>query len=191
MFEVTFANWVIICRFLYENVDEKYALFFVGYKLVMGIAVLRIMYAVFMHVTFECAASDEETILARKKREESKYAAQIRKVLKQFDSSGDGQLSRDEFLEIIQDVRVRTLLSALGIDIHDAHLVFDLTDDGDGTIGANEMVKGFRRLKGWARSLDLLALTNLTKEVIHKLDLALGESHMHSAASHLMAQKTA
>merc|ERR1719261_1366533 len=102
----------------------------------MGIAVLRIMYAVFMHVTFACANSDEETIIARKKREEAKHAARIEKVIKQFDDSGDGRLSKSEFVEIVRDSRVKTLLGALGVDLHDALLVFELTDDGDGEIDA-------------------------------------------------------
>jgi len=55
MFEVTFANWVPICRFLHKNVDERYALFFMGWKLGRGIAVLHIIYGVFLHVTVRCA----------------------------------------------------------------------------------------------------------------------------------------
>jgi len=173
MFEVTFSNFVPICRFLYDHVDEKFALFFMAYKLVMGIAVLRIIYGVFLHVTFACATSDEDTVIAKKNRDNKRFARRMNALFEQFDSSGDGSLSKEEFLQIVEDPRVKTLLSALELDIEDAELVFDLTDTGDGQIGAEEMVYGFSRLKGAARSVDILALTKLTKEALSKLDMVL------------------
>merc|ERR1719231_1473328 len=73
MFEATFANWVPICRFLYSKVSQKFALFYMAYKLVVGIAVLRIIYGVFLHVTFACATADDETVVNQKKREIKQY----------------------------------------------------------------------------------------------------------------------
>jgi len=196
MFEVTFASWVPIARFLYNHVDERFALFFMGYKLVMGIAVLRIIYGVFLHVTFACATNDEEVVIAKKNRENAQYAERMHEIFQQFDSSGDGYLTKDEFLQIVVDPRVKTLLSALELEINDAELVFDLTDDGDGKVGAEEMVYSFSRLKGAARSVDVLALTTLTKEAIKKIDTVLTLEgaieadmigHKHKASSSILS----
>ena len=55
-------------------------------------------------------------------------------------------------------LRVRSLLSAMEIEIHDAELVFDLTDDGDDKMSPNEMIFGFSRLQGFARSGDVGAI---------------------------------
>jgi voltage-gated sodium channel len=170
MFEVSFASWVPICRFLYEHVDPKYAIFFMGYQLLMGIAVLRIIYGVFLHVTFACASSDDETVILKKKRENKKYAEKMHALFQKFDASGDGYLTREEFRLIGNDPRIKTWLSAMELELHDAELVFDLADDGDGQLSAKEMVYGFSRLKGTARSIDIWALMSLTKKAMNKLD---------------------
>merc|ERR1719272_114207 len=170
MFEVTFSSWVPICRFLYTNVNEKFAIFFIAYQLVMGIAVLRIIYGVFLHVTFACATSDDETVIAKKKRENKKYAERMHALFQKFDASGDGYLTRTEFRQIGQDPRIKNWLSAMDLELHDAELVFDLADDGDGQLSAKEMVYGFSRLKGTARSIDIWALISLVRKSIEKID---------------------
>lgn len=171
MFEVTFGNWVPVCRFLYGNVDERFAIFFMAYQLGMGIGVLRIVYGVFLHVTFECAHSDDSILVAQKNRENKRYADKMNAIFEKFDDSGDGVLTREEFQQIVHDDRVTTLLSAMDLEIHDPDLVFNLADDdGDGSITAEEMVKSFALLRGSARSLDVLLLNALTKQVMHKLN---------------------
>lgn len=191
MFEVTFASWMPICRFLYHNVDEKFAIFFMSYKLVMGIAVVRIIYGVFLHVTFSCAASDDEALIAKKQREAGKYAKKMNKLFNALDQEGDGFLDKDEFMQIIQDPRMISLLSALELEIHDAELVFDLTDDGDGKMSADEMAFGFSRLKGNARSVDILALTSLTREALHKLDQVLDDlGDKNHSSSHSFSRRS-
>merc|ERR1712100_902272 len=79
------------------------------------------------------------------------------------DDSGDGFLSEDEFRAVIEDVRVKAWLQAMELDIRDAELVFALVDDGDHRISAAELVHGFSRLKGTARSLDMVTLMSETR----------------------------
>jgi len=167
---VTFGNWVPICRFLHRHVDERFALFFMFYQLSMGIAVLRIIYGVFLHVTFRCATADEDLMIAQKAREEKRYEKTIHGIFKKFDTTGDGQLSKTEFREIAKDVRVQTLLAAMGLDIHDAEIVFDLATSEVDEISAAEMVFGFSKLKGNARSVDVGALLAQQQISIDKLD---------------------
>merc|ERR1712224_859782 len=44
------------------------------------------------------------------------------------------------------------------IDVNDAQAVFHLLDDGDGTLAAEEVVRGFAKLKGPARAADMCIL---------------------------------
>merc|ERR1711971_733151 len=53
---------------------------------------------------------------------------------------------------------LKTWLQALDIEAHDPNLLFDFLDNGDGQISAQELVGGIARLKGSARSVDLMAL---------------------------------
>jgi len=171
MFEVTFGNWQPHCRFLYANVDERWALFFMFYKLFMGIAVLRVVYGVFLHVTFRCTNSNEELLAAQKAREDRKFARKIHEMFEHFDTDGTGSLSKEEFHEIAQDVHAQNLLVALDLKVKDAELVFDLADaGGDGDLSAEEMIEGFKSLKGFARSIDVGAIMHLQNKCMLKID---------------------
>jgi hypothetical protein len=170
MFEVTFGNWVPVARFLVNAVDAKFAMFFMTYQLVMGIAVLRIIYGVFLHVTFACATSDDETLIAKKKRENKKFAEKMHALFSKFDAEGDGYLSREEFREIAKNPLVKTWLSAMDLEMTDTDLVFDLADGGDNKMNAKEMVFGFSRLKGTARSIDIWALISLVRRCVHEIE---------------------
>merc|ERR1719408_141739 len=73
MFEATFANFAPITRFLVSKVDHKFAMFFMAYKMVVGIAMMRIIYGVFLHVTFACARADDDIVINQKKNETKMY----------------------------------------------------------------------------------------------------------------------
>merc|ERR1719329_309691 len=73
------------------------------------------------------------------------------------DTSGDGLLSIDEFREILYNPWVKTWLSAMEISTDDVDVLFDLVAEDDGRIDPAELVHGVSKLKGTARSMDLLA----------------------------------
>jgi len=155
MFEVTFASWVPICRFLHGRVDERVALFIMGWKLVVGVAVLRVVYGVFLHVTFRCVHANEELLIAQKLREDRKYRARIFDIFTRFDVTGSGGLSWEEFRRIANDERINALLCAMDLDIKDAELVFLLANPDGGEMTPDEMMDGFSKLKGFARAVDV------------------------------------
>jgi len=171
IFEVTFANWVPICRFLYGKVDERFALFFMGYKLGMGIAVLRIVYGVFLHVTFRCAVDDESLMIAQKNREQKHFSKRIRTLFTKFDTSGNGFLSKEEFHRCAKDARVQTLLSAMDLPFFEPDLVFELCcAEGSDELTADQMIYGFSHLKGFARSTSIAELLHRETKANDKLD---------------------
>merc|ERR1719506_1759781 len=53
---------------------------------------------------------------------------------------------------------VRHYLSHLDLEVHDAEGLFDLLDDGDGEVTLSEFVSGITRMKGSARSADMVSL---------------------------------
>jgi hypothetical protein len=190
MFECTFGNWVPICRFLHSKIDEKFAIIIMAWKLVVGIAVLRIIYGVFLHVTFACANADDEDVVNQRLREEKQYEKKMQTFFKKFDG-GTGYLTRPRFLEVLEHPKTRTWLSGfLDLEIHDAELLYDLVDDchGDDHITVERLVHGFWKVKGLARSVDMLALTRITSETLKKLDALIvrtgtaRQSHLASLA---------
>jgi len=170
MFEVTFGSWVPICRFLQQKVDERFALFFMAHQLCIGIAVLRIVYGVFLHVTFRCVHNNEELLIAQKMRAEKKFNQKIHGIFKRFDTSGSGGLSWPEFLKIAEDERVKTLLSALDIDLADAETIFKLSNLEGDELSPDEMINGFSKLKGFAKSVDVGQMLSRQTASLAKMD---------------------
>merc|ERR1719282_849813 len=74
------------------------------------------------------------------------------------DQDQNGGLDRDEFKLLFEDPAIRTWLSAMELDVRDADKLFTLIDDGDEALTAEELVKGVGRLKGPAKSIDVITM---------------------------------
>jgi len=183
MFEVTFGNWVPVCRHLYGHIDEWYGVFTLVYRFGIGFACITVIRAVFILETFRAANSDNDLMIMQKQRQMQRYAAQMDLLFKETDTSGDGFLSWDEFQEVLYDPRVKSWLGSMELEVGDVPLLFGLTDANvDGVISGPELVHGFARLKGAARSIDVLKLErdirrieNLEGNVLGKLDTLLAK----------------
>jgi len=156
MFELTFANWPIVCRILSENVTEWFMLFCVAHKLTIGFAVLGVINGVFVQETFKVAACDDVLMVRQKKRAVTIHAGKMRRLFKDTDANGDGRLTLEEFQEVVREPVVGTWLGSMDLDSRDTVALFQLIDENmDGTISADELINGVARLKGAARSIDL------------------------------------
>jgi len=157
MFELTLGNWEPPLSLL-QQVNEWYILPCLAYIVVVWFAVVQVIRAVYIQETFKVAASDEDMMIMQKNRQIRKHVENMDRFFKEADESGDGFLSYEEFQEIIKDTRVETWMAAMEFDTSNAQLVFDLLDDGDQKLSAQEVVQGVAKLKGGARSIDLMAL---------------------------------
>jgi len=92
--------------------------------------------------------------------ERQKKGQQLRQELEELfdeaDLSGDGCVALDEWDCLLSHPKVVFWLRELGVEAGDAHVLFDLLDDGDGKITRKEFVNGMSKLKGEARAQDLL-----------------------------------
>lgn len=167
IFELTFANWPVICRLLSENVSEWFALVVLMHKLTIGFAVIGVINGVFMQETFKVASSDN-TIMVRTKEKASK--AHLKKMTEFFsslDDSQDGRVSVDEFEAIADDVEVKLWLASMDLDAADlTHLFYLLDADRDGYITLEELTTGVSKLRGTARSIDTISLLHLQRELL-------------------------
>merc|ERR1712216_393590 len=75
------------------------------------------------------------------------------------DADGDGAIGIDEFRRVMSDADVLTWLSSMQVPVHDPDALFFMLDENqDGNLTCDELVKGAMRLKGGARSLDVIAM---------------------------------
>jgi len=183
MFELTLANWPVAARILQENVTEYYSIFSVAYKLIVGFAAVGIINGVFMQETFKVAASDDKLMMRQKERDRSLHTRKMKTLFEAADESGDGFIDRSEFVEIMTIPEVRTWLAAQELPVNDPHILFNLLDDGDAELTAEELVKGVERLKGTAKGIDLASFIAeyrmFATKVAEKLDFELESLAAH------------
>jgi len=173
MFEVSLANWAPACRLLLDNVGEGYGWFFLIYRCVIGFAVLSVIQAVFIQQTMKTAQQDMEFVMRQKASEKQRLIKKLQDVFQKIDRSGCGAVSWHEFQRHLTGTTMRTLLSALDVDAGDTSNIFQLMDDGDGMLTAQEFVTGVISLKGSAKAFDLVtALANL-RRIERKVDIVL------------------
>jgi len=156
MFELTLGNWIVPTRALVEHVSEWYIIFFLVHKFVIGFSVVSVITGVFIQETFKVATSDDQILLNSKTRSMRDHTTKMTKLFKHADHNGDGNLDRQEFEKVMADPIVRKWLSSIGLDIEDVDKLFELFHGGDSKITAHELVDGAGRLKGFARSIDLM-----------------------------------
>merc|ERR1712060_956989 len=87
----------------------------------------------------------------------------------QADETGDGMIDIDEFERVMSFASMKNYLSILELDVDETRNMFNLLDDGDGQISFEEFVKGVMRLKGGARSQDVIAVMHGNQKILDYL----------------------
>jgi len=179
MFEITLANWVPTCRLLIENVSEWFGVVILIYRLIVGFAVVKVITGVFLHETFKVASSNDDIMIIQRERVTQQHASKMNRLFHQADTNGDGVISKEEFMDLLTDRRVKQWLAAMELQIADGEVLFELLSNGDGEISPDELVDQVASLKGSARSIDLATLAQET----HVLKRMIEDMHEKLSAS--------
>merc|ERR1719253_2421034 len=86
------------------------------------------------------------------------YTDKLHQFFIEADTSGDGYMSFEEFQELLTHPKALTYMATLELDVHEAESLFLLLDDGDDKVSFDKFVQGIVRLKGQARSMDVIKL---------------------------------
>jgi len=140
-------------------------------------AIIRIITAIFLKETLAIASKDAEMMVDEHLKEKQAYIKKLENVFKAVDVSGKGTLNLEEFETVVSNTSVKTWLQVLELEVHDAHSLFHILDDGDGEVTYEEFLQGVMRVKGQARSMDVVALMRssdkslaATKELYEKVN---------------------
>eukprot|EP00747_Dinoflagellata_sp_TGD_P206100 gnl/TRDRNA2_/TRDRNA2_79834_c2_seq1.p1 gnl/TRDRNA2_/TRDRNA2_79834_c2~~gnl/TRDRNA2_/TRDRNA2_79834_c2_seq1.p1 ORF type:complete len:239 (+),score=43.79 gnl/TRDRNA2_/TRDRNA2_79834_c2_seq1:81-719(+) len=153
-------------------------------------AVLNVVTAVFIAEMNRATNHDDEIAVGQKKHLMEVYCSKIREVFKELDKSGDGQLSKDEFEPLMHDQLLKTWLSTLDIDTVDIHHLFEVIADEDGNVALDDFVSGMSRVKGPAKSIDVLKLQTASSHLMSKIDSLLDERRHAPGIGHLQNMDT-
>jgi len=159
MFQTTHSGcWPNYSDPLIDKVHPVFALFWFVYVGTVIFAIIKIITAVFISETMKAAQSDAVTAVNERMKESANYIEKLQDVFQTADVSNDGVLTKDEFKDMLAVPMIKHYLAHLDIQVHDAEDLFDLLDDGDGQVTLSEFVSGVTRMKGQARSADMVSL---------------------------------
>lgn len=169
MFEVTLSGcWPNYARRLIDEVSAVYAIFWVIYVSIVVFAVIRIITALFLKHTMENAGSDADLMIAAQMRKKRAYLEKLGEAFTAIDDSGDGTITREEFEEILNHPQVKAYLAVLDLEVHESNSLFNLLEeDEDGVITYAEFLEGVMRLKGQARTLDIVEIQRDCKRLMN------------------------
>lgn len=173
MFEITFGNWVISCRFFHESVSEWFGCFYIFYRCCFLFAIMNVITAIFIAETNRVAASDDELAITKKQRAKDLYCTKLTEVFTELDASHDGYVSWEEFSSLVTDDLIKTWLNTLEIDTLDLAHLFQMLADEDNRFNVHEFVTCLSRVKGPAKSVDMLKVISTMGKVERKLDMFL------------------
>jgi len=75
-------------------------------------------------------------------------------------------LNHQELQNILTLPKVKLWISELGVNVEDSEHLFELLDDGDGTVSCDDFVQGISKLKGEARAQDLVPVSKDCKRIL-------------------------
>jgi hypothetical protein len=167
VFQMTFSgcwpNWAVP---VVQHVSPWYALIFTIYVVCVIFTVTRIISALFLKETMGIASADAECMVREKIKDSANFRKKLNALFVAADVSGNGNLTEDELNEFLEHEQVQVLLNKLGVDASDSHLLFKLLDTGSGCITRASFMHGIQRLKGEAKSMDLIPLVSTCHQIL-------------------------
>eukprot|EP00931_Biecheleriopsis_adriatica_P005152 TRINITY_DN10669_c0_g1_i1.p1 TRINITY_DN10669_c0_g1~~TRINITY_DN10669_c0_g1_i1.p1 ORF type:complete len:530 (-),score=73.75 TRINITY_DN10669_c0_g1_i1:97-1686(-) len=168
MFEVTNSGgWPGYSRPLIERVSGWYSAFYFMYVSVVIFATLKIITALFLKETLSAAATDERWAVQSQAQAKAEVLQKLRLIFEAADTDGDGGITQKELEVLLEKPVVIDYLHLMEVAVEEASAMFDLLDDGDGRVTIEEFCSGIFRLKGQARSLDMITVKHMV-HIIHE-----------------------
>jgi len=143
---------------------------------VMVFGVLNILTGIFVDAAMQAAQSDRTTIIMKEKEERENATMVLKSSFDKIDVDKSGVLTRDEFVDLLQDEEVSAMLVHIGLDPKEAGALFTLLDeDRSGSVSFPEFLSGCLGLKGAAKKIDIITVMyqnrRLTKTMVSLMDM--------------------
>jgi len=129
-------------------------LFYIGFSM---IGLLNVVTGIFVDSAV-CTRTDDEIVQGWKDDLE-RTTKECKAIFMQADTDGDGMVTYEELMAQLENPRVSAYFAGLQIDPDESEILFTLLDtDSSGKVDVEEFIDGTMRLKGTAKSIDIMAL---------------------------------
>jgi len=154
---VTLDQWAeSIARHVVKN-QPGMLIFFVVLISIVTFGLLNIIVGVVVENALSTAAKDQTRMKKAKDRDRQLVFNQLREIFEDADTDGSGYLTFDEVQKAIQQPEICNKLRMIDFPVDEPHQVFQLLDyDDSGELTIDEFITGCLRMKGTAKSKDLL-----------------------------------
>ncbi|CAE7322432.1 Scn10a [Symbiodinium natans] len=166
MFEITFSGgWPNSVRPLVDDVSIYFAIPCLLYVVFIVFAALRLITALLVRSTMQAMSNDAAMAVLERQERSTELQEKLKMIFEDGDLDGDKALTLAEWEKLFQHREIVQYLSVLELDVHDAKMLFHMLDDGDGLLTVQEFCEGVPKVKGTAKSLDIVRLMHETDDI--------------------------
>jgi len=146
------------------GIPFAFLLFYVAFFMFV---VVNSVTSIFIEATVQNAQRDQQTFINDEIKKKRQYVDSVSTLFKSIDRTGQGEISWEEFYEALHKPPMLAFFSKLELDVMDVAQFFEiLSDEGQHLVDLETFITGCIKMRGTAKSMDLLGLVQLqTKEI--------------------------
>jgi hypothetical protein len=161
---------------------------FIVYVTFVIFAIMNIITGLFVEQAKKATEQDIEHVLSQTLDQDTEHADRLEQIFRDADADNNGQVTWTEMRSHLEDPRVQAYFKTIGIDWWDLKTFFDLlhgaNDDAETGIDIRPFVHGCMRLKGKAKSVDVMAMRYELSRLQAKLVQNISNIEMHLCRKH-------
>merc|ERR1719316_1162798 len=144
---MTLDSWTGIIRPI-GNAQSWTYIFFLGFIAISVFVLVNLITAVIVENAFDSSRADDMDMAVVMQREKEREVDELKDLFLECDQDGSGELTKTEFFEAVAKPKIKQKLTVLEIQTSEVNELWDILDDGDGQLSAEEFTVGIRKLKG-------------------------------------------
>jgi len=157
-------DWAAIAQPL-EEVGGVFYFLFLIYIAFFLFVVTNTLTSLFVEMTMASSDQDQQMTIQLQLEKQGEYVARMQQMYDEMDEDEDGLISYEEFIKHIDQPEMVAFTSNLDIDVNEAREFFlVLSNHGNRPVNLETFVEGCIKLKGLAKSMDLMDLVYLHRE---------------------------
>jgi len=152
-------DWMQYAELLRKvNDNDMYFMIFQFYIFFIIVGLLNVVTGIFVDSAV-CTRTEDEVVESFRINQ-SRTREEMRSIFERADTDGSGNVTFDELEFLLDDSsRVRAYFAGLDLDPSEARSMFVLMDlDKSGSVDIDEFVDGCLKIKGHAKSIDVLSI---------------------------------